>query len=510
MGNLSATYKKAIIDELVTNITTGTSNYYAFAANPVPFTGNTPAITYDDYTFTFTSDWQMMFGKKLMATDISPVISNNPWTANTKYNRYDNTPSGNLTNFYVVTAPVIGGGYNIYKCIDNANGMNSTVAPSLIQPGTFATSDGYKWRYITSISSESYIKFATSAYVPVSVNTTISTSAYNYSGIDVVMINSGGSNYNTYYNGTIQGVSGGGTILQIDATASLQPNVYALNSIYITGSYTAELHNITNYVANTTGNWVYIDAPVNTNNINPGVSTYRISPRVVFNTDAVSPPLAYSVVNPVSNSIANVVIISPGYGATWVNVSIVTNPSYGSGANLYAIVPPAGGHGSEPESELFLQGFAASFVFANTESGNVITSATYNKIGIIKNPYSINATSFNSTNTYFTANAFNQVLQATTNTATLTTFANGSLITGLTSNATGTVVFSNTSTLYLTGDKYFTNNESVTDGISTTQISINTIGSIYAKGIKPLYVQNISNVTRSNTQTESFKLIVQI
>ena len=47
-------------------------------------------------------------------------------------------------------------------------------------------------------------------------------------------------------------------------------------------------------------------------------------------------------------------------------------------------------------------------------------------------------------------------------------------------------------------------------GVLVANITINTLGDIYATDIKPLYVQNINNVNRSNTQTESFKLVIQI
>jgi hypothetical protein len=48
---------------------------------------------------------------------------------------------------------------------------------------------------------------------------------------------------------------------------------------------------------------------------------------------------------------------------------------------------------------------------------------------------------------------------------------------------------------------------------SNTFISAITIvdrADVYTKDLYPLYVQNINSVNRSNTQTESFKLIVKV
>jgi len=501
-----STVSKAIIEELITNISTGNSAYYAFASNPVPITGNAISETYDDYTVNFISDWQMLFGKKITNNDIIPVILDFPYVANIVYSYYDNhNPYLEASNFYVRTSPIVGGGYNIYKCIDNSNGTPSLYAPAQIQQNAFTTADGYVWRYITTISSESYLKFAASGYIPIYPNTAISSVAYQNSGIDKVVIVNGGNGYSVSYNtGTIQSIVNT-TLVQISSNAS-SLDTYSMSSIYITGSYAAELKTISSYVSNISGNWVYLNSPLNPNNVTT-TSSYIISPSVVFTSDADAAPLAYSVVNTISSSISNIIMVDGGFGMTWANVNIVTNQTSIKPAQAYAIIPPAGGHGADPETELYVQGFGLSFSFANTESSNVITTTNYNKIGIIKNPYSINATSYGNSGILFTANAFNQVLQANITPSTLYTV--GSQVTGLTSNALGTVVFSNSTVLYLTGDKYFSNGEYITDGNNASQIAINNRASVYTKGIKPLYIQNINNVVRSNTQTESYKLIIQ-
>ena len=502
-----STISKAIIEELITNIATGNSVYYAFASSLFPITANTLTQTYSDYNINFISDWGMLFGKKISNTDIISVISNIPWVSNTVYTSYDNTidiiNSAN-PEFYVITSPTVGGGYNIYKCIDNANGAPSTIPPSLIQQNSFTTLDGYTWRYLTTISSESYLKFATASYVPIYPNTAISSTAYKNSGIEKVVIVNGGNGYSTSYNtGTIQSVVNN-TLIQIGNASSL--DTYSLSSIYISNNaYTSELKNITSYVSNTAGNWVYLDSALNPNNVTTN-SKYIISPRVVFTSDADAAPQAYSVVNVYSNSISSIVMVQQGYGITWANVNIVTNQVATQTANVYAVIPPAGGHGADPETELWVQGFALSFSFANSENANVATNVNYDVIGVVKNPYAISNTYSNS-GIIYTANAFNQVLQA--NISPTGTYNVGTQVTGVTSNALGTVVFSNSSVIYLTGDKYFANGEYITNGISSSQITINKRASVYSKGIKPLYVQNINNVTRSNTQTESFKLIIQ-
>jgi hypothetical protein len=255
---------------------------------------------------------------------------------------------------------------------------------------------------------------------------------------------------------------------------------------------------------------VYVDGVPNTSIIQAGVTHYIISPRIKFNSDGTTDPQAYSVMNTSSNSIADVIIINSGSNITWANVTVVSNSNYGTGANLQAIVPPIGGHGSDPASELFIKGMAINFKFANSESNTIITNSSYNRIGLIKNPYSMTTAGVKGTR--YSANVFSEVLKATLSPILSSLFAVGSTVSGNTSGAVGTVVFCNTSTVYLTGDKYFANNEYITssNGSITTTLVINTLGDVYTKGIKPIYVQTISTVARTNTQNEAFKLTIQI
>lgn len=512
MGKLLPGYKKALFDELKTNISSNTSQYYVFASNPVEYTGNTPTVTSDDYSTIFYNDWNLLFGKKLTNNNIMPIIKNIEWTSNTIYSRYDNT-SNTMYNesYYVITAPsVVGADYEVYKCIDNANGSPSLQKPNQKQPSSFQKSDGYVWRYITSITDSVYQKFATESYFPIYPNTTIVAGAYNYSGVEVVMITNAGSGYISYNDGTVKSIVNS-TLIQIESTASTDNDFYTDNGIYIynTLTSTSQLKTVKNYVSNSSGNWVYLDSAANATNITPSITQYKISPKVVFDTDADSEPQAYTVVNTYSNSISQIVIIDTGYGVSRANVSIVSNTIYGSGASAYAIVPSPGGHGSNPEVELNMQGYAVNFSFSNTESGTIPSNISYNKIGIMKNIHTLNTNG--TKGSVYSANTFKQILSAN---VTLSSFLyqSGEIVKGQTSGSLGRVVFCNTSVLYLVGDKTFSNNENIvsSNGNLIVPISINTLGNIYAKDIYPLYVQNINNITRSNTQSETFKLIVKI
>ena len=515
MARILPEFKNAIIEEIKTNITNNTSNYYAFLAHPVQYSGNTPSETNDDYNSVFINDWTMIFGKKLSNTDIVPVIKNNIWAANSVYEKYDNTSNTLLTNtnFYVITEPQYTGGYyHIYKCIDNANNSNSTVDPSTISTPTqftsFQTADNYIWRYITSISTKNYNKFSTSEYAPLLPNTVIQSSAGNNSGVEVVVVSNGGS-YSSYTNGVVQSVTNS-TYIQIQSNNSSSSDGFYNNcSVYFYNNTTTtgQLIKIVSYSASTNTNYIELETASNTSLITPGFTNYDIAPTVSFETDGIIKPTARCVMNNVSNSINSIVVLENGTYVSWANVSIETSLEGGSGANVYAIINSPGGHGSNPANELNVQGLGISFTFSNTESANLGLDILYNKIGLIKNPYGL--TSNNEKGSSYSNSNFDQRLIATVSPSQ--TFNVGEQVTGDTSGARATVLFSNSTTLHLVGDQHFSNNESISNSSTSnvTSITISSKADIYYKDIIPVYIQNINNVNRSNNQSESYKLIIK-
>ena len=70
MGTLLPNYRKNIVSNIINTITANNGTYYAFGSNPVSYSGNTPAVTKDDFSSEFTPTWQMLFGKKLSNTDV--------------------------------------------------------------------------------------------------------------------------------------------------------------------------------------------------------------------------------------------------------------------------------------------------------------------------------------------------------------------------------------------------------------------------------------------------------
>ena len=125
---------------------------------------NAPAPT-DSIANTSFDYWKSMISaKKLSSADISHIIPRIDWQTSTSYTAYNHKNNDQFANnFYVVTDDL-----NVYKCLQNnvANGV-STIKPTGTSAGIIELSDGYKWKFMYTISPQDVLKFTTSEYVPV-------------------------------------------------------------------------------------------------------------------------------------------------------------------------------------------------------------------------------------------------------------------------------------------------------------------------------------------------------
>lgn len=509
MGQLLKIFKKSIVEDFLNSINSNAAVYYAFASNPVP-TDDDPVNTADDYSNINRSNWNLLFGKRISNTDIFAVTKHISWTSNTVYDKYDDTATDlDTAEYFVAVTTSPSEPRHVFKCLDNANGAPSTYTPDLVQATSFTKADGYMWRYMYSISDSNFEKFATEDYIPLMPNTVIQAVAPNYTGVEVVKITNAGSGYVSYHDGIVRAVVNT-TLMQVENEAISINDFYTRNGIYFYNTIepTSQLRYITDYVANVSGNWVYLNEAANTELVVPGITNYKISPRVVFDTDGTEQPSAYSIVNTTTDTIESIVMLNIGNGINRANATIQSNTIYGSGATLHCIVPPPGGHGFDPSSELGVEGIVITFSFNEDELNTIQTDISYNKVGIYKDPYGL--VDNNTKGPKYYDLTFDQLLHATL--SPTIELANNEIITGLTSGAQGLIVKREINMLSMVGDKNFANGETIVsaNGDLSSTINVGAIGDIYTKDLTPLYVKNIADVYRANNQVESFKLVIKI
>jgi len=157
----------------------------------------------------------LLAAKRIVAAGVSFVIPRRNWTTGTAYDIYRHdyeeyvtgststkvTANSTATTLFDSTFYVLTSARNVYKCLDNAGNANSTVEPTGTSTSVVTTGDGYKWKYMYTLSAAEQVSFLSTDFMAVSTNSTVAAAAVD-GALDIVKIKTAGSSYT---------VSGGGT-----------------------------------------------------------------------------------------------------------------------------------------------------------------------------------------------------------------------------------------------------------------------------------------------------------
>jgi hypothetical protein len=204
---------------------TANTTYYLFIgrahawASDVDAQGNTitegtdasPPTPNDDVTSEFYNYDDMLGAKLIASTDISHVIPRRNWTTGTTYDMYEhnisssNAAASGATNLFDSTYVVMNSSYAVYKVIENDGATASTVEPTSTSNSIFATSDGYRWKYMYSLTSAETLNFMSTDFIHCSTDSTVSAAAVD-GALDTALVVAGGSSYNTSSGATISAI----------------------------------------------------------------------------------------------------------------------------------------------------------------------------------------------------------------------------------------------------------------------------------------------------------------
>ena len=158
----------------------------------------------------------LLAAKRIAASDVTFAVPRRNWVTGTTYDIYrhdygdritgttttltSNSGVSNLfdANFFVLTTA-----RNVYKCLDNDNNTASTVEPTGTSTTVLSTADGYKWKYMYTLSASQQANFLSTDFMAVETNSTVSSAAVD-GAIDVVKIKTAGSGGT---NGTHTGIA---------------------------------------------------------------------------------------------------------------------------------------------------------------------------------------------------------------------------------------------------------------------------------------------------------------
>ena len=487
---------------------------YMFVGHPNAWIDdNVPPTPADSVQDEFMAWRDMMWLKRIPAGSISYMIPRYRWANNTVYTKYSDTNANLATSmFYVQTA-----NDHVYKCIENNRGGASIVKPSGTGTPIVSTGDGYRWKYMYTISAADALKFETADFIPVkylsandgSNQWLVQSSAAN-GAIHHVAVGANGTGYISTSNTVSSVVNSTAFVLKTNALAT--DGAYVHSTVYITsGLGSGQLRRAVKYVGATrtlTVNNAFAVVPDVT-------STYMIAPNVLIKGDGVTQATAY-VNSVVAGQIKAVTMINVGSNYSIANAVFIANSSYGSAATATPVISPPLGHGANPVKELFAYNVMLNAIVLGSEGNTLPTNTAFRTIGIVKDPKLSNGSAANaSVITSMTALA---VTGATGD------FTAGEVVVGGTSSARGRLAwFANTNAAHTAGTVYlahlsmagtgknFVAAEVITGSMSgkTATITSKTNPAIRHFSGDVLYIENRTPVNRDAVQQEDFKTLLR-
>jgi len=461
---------------------TNNTTYYLFIgrshswASDVDAQGNTinegtdasPPTPNDDVTSEFYNYDDMLGAKLIASTDVTHCIPRRNWATGTTYDHYEhnisaaNTANSGATNLFDSTFVVINSVFAVYKVIDNDGNTASTVEPTSTSNSIFTTSDGYKWKYMYSLTSAETLNFMSTDFMHISTDSTVSAAAVN-GALDTIEIVAAGSSYNTSSGSTISAIPIRGDGANGVASVVISSGAVATATITTAGTgYTYA------YIRNAD-----IIAATNAGGAGSGANlNIFIPPKGGHGKDAVKELGGFYVM--MNKSLVGLEGTSDiGVVNDFRRIGLLRNPT-NFGTTTVA--------SAATRRQLFAAVFSSvSGTFTADEEINQASTGAVGKV-----------VEFDATNKilYFYQTRFPDVGTATT--GNLVAFSGANAITGQTSSAAATPNTSSSATV---------NAVVFSSGYSNPELA-------YDSG-DMIYVEERSPITRASDQTENIKLIVE-
>lgn len=499
-SNFNQTLRTKFVEEIIDNISNNDVSYYiGFGKNTAwDDDQNPPSTNSSIQSYFYDVQRDLIFGKKLSTADVAFIIRKITWTANTVYDQYSHIdPDLYLKSYYVLNSS-----NRVYKCLFNNYGSPSTIEPQGASSiGDFNTADGYKWKYLYTLPSSYRKKFTSPQYIAVINDDNVKNDA-EIGAIHVCMVSNNGGSYISS-NGQIDSIIDLFTYKLPNTGTSSIGGSYTQSTFYTGGTNGLSLGTsqsiITDYTINSSGRFISTLDPITYIENN----TYYICPYVEFIGDG-SGAFALSYINETTGEINDIKMIAKGSGYNYCTTDIISNTYFGANATAYPIISPKGGHGSNNMYELGTRHFGISV--STNPSDNLYSWATYRQASLLYNPKAT------SNNELYKDVIFNQITNLS-----IVSFSGlmgeGEVITGSLSGATATVVYMDSTSIYVKNViGTFQPYETLT-GYYTGEIAV--VSSINNQDVVPysaevFYYKNIEPISRQGITTEQIKVYFSI
>lgn len=522
-----ARYKNAkqLVDTIIGNVVelTNDSNvyrdkaYYLFIGRPQPWADdNVPDLATDTLEDEYNAWYNMTALKRLTAQNVRLAFKRINWTSGTVYDEYDDAVDLSTKNFYVMTSQ-----FNVYKCISNNGGVASTDRPTQLS-GIEETTDGYKWKFMFTISQSDINTFSTPEYLPIAYDSTVISNAV-IGSIEHIKVETSGSGYTpnatlpvyVYGDGNErQSETAKGTITidglgRVTSIAVDPLNNGAGYSFPVVGQIPVLLRQVTSTgtresafglaMTDESGSIISVSVTL------PG--TEYVSGQQVDIIQSSCSAVAFT------NSLGEIstakVTVS---GQNFRKASAIVVASATTAATVRPIISPFRGHGASPDRELLAKYVLLNITLsANEGAGDFTVANDYRQIGLVEDPYSYGTTDIATATTLNAKRTLNV-------TVTSGSFTTDEKIYGQTSGATGNYIdLIDTNVLrYIKGDVTLSNviDFQVGETIVSESGATATINSIVNPEVERfsgdiLFINNRVPISRNEDQVETISFVLE-
>lgn len=434
-----------LLNQLIQDVEGGDASYYVGISRAENYTPDANADSRAEQ-FRFRNGLQAV----KVLSNVSFVVPTVEWQNNDIYNAYtDQDP--NQTNFYVINSV-----NEVFICVESPNTV-STVEPTSALANndvkTFATGDGYLWRYMYTMTNLDFSNFKTRSYMPVKTVTGNPTIAQEIEQLAL---------QNSSVDGEILGFT-------IDSAGTTYPGGSA--TLTISGIFTSP-------------------ADFSVSISNGGIESINLE------TDSDGEYM---------------------HGAGYDAASAVVTDGEGNGDGAVTpIFAPQGGLNANPIVSLKSKSLMFQVDIQGDETGTILAENDFRQVALIRNPKKFNSDSDFTANTAIGMKRLNLVPGSINPTGamfsadaiieTSTSGAKGRVFYHDTINEQ----------LYYYQDldtefESFTNGLDITDGAVTASISSQTDPEIDAYSGDILYLNNVSEVIdRTSNQTEDIRIVIEL
>jgi len=276
-------FRQTLAQNLINLITT--ENLYLFIGRSQNWTtenyaGNAgvseiipPTPVDSEYDFGNIYD-NMIAIKKIAPTDIALMVKKYSWSSGTTFDMYKpnysptNPSASGATNLVDSKHYCVNSNFQVFKCIyngqtpENPLGIPTQAGYEPVVSGSptaiITTADGYRWKYIYTLTTQQVLDFANNNYIPVVTDSIIAAAAVS-GAINQVLIKNRGTTLTpgTYYTPVIG--NGSGAIISItvsnDTNSTLYQKISSVTMSSVGSGYTfaeVDLSNCFSDVALTT------------------------------------------------------------------------------------------------------------------------------------------------------------------------------------------------------------------------------------------------------------------